>query len=159
MNRTTLLAMIVTCLWLSAGCGQPSQKPVASKSSKSKSKNKTKTPAQVEKERKESIRKLNETRASLRSLINTIRLYMVENNTTDYPKSLKVLMAKKDAEGNPQLPKFDRYPADAWGNKIQYAPPPPNAPLGTTPKIWSFGPNQKDENGAGDDITYQRPVQ
>ena len=97
--------------------------------------------------------KISATRVNVKSLENTIKLYMTERNTTEWPKNLNVLMANQDEDGNPQVPKFESFPKDAWGNRINYEPPQDGAPLGTNPKIWSNGPNGNNEQGGGDDIS------
>ena len=95
------------------------------------------------------------TQTSIKSLEDTIKLYMTERNTTEWPKDLNILMANQDADGNPQAPKFESIPKDAWGKPLNYQPPQDGAPLGTKPKIWSNGPNGNNEQGGGDDISNE----
>ena len=45
-------------------------------------------------------------------------------------------------------------PVDAWGNKLGYQLSDPGSEEAKTLpyKLWSFGPNKQDDNGADDDI-------
>ena len=53
--------------------------------------------------------------------------------------------------GGPYLTKD---PVDPWGNKLKYTPTEAGSPdaLAVPFKIYSFGPNGQDDNGADDDI-------
>jgi general secretion pathway protein G len=51
-------------------------------------------------------------------------------------------------------PYLNTDPVDGWGNKLGYQPSEPGSEEAKTLpyKVWSFGPNKQDDNGAGDDI-------
>lgn len=98
---------------------------------------------------------IKKTKADIYSVEQAIKLHMTTNNTTEWPKDLNQLMQTTDTDGNVQVPLWDKFPKDAWGNKLNYQPPQDGAPLGTKAKIWSNGPNGNNEQGAGDDISNE----
>lgn len=98
---------------------------------------------------------IKQTKTSIYSVESTLRRYMVEKNKTVWPKSLESLMATTDEDGEQQVPVWEEFPKDAWGNKLNYEPPQDGAPLGTKAKIWSNGPNGNNEQGGGDDISNE----
>lgn len=59
--------------------------------------------------------------------------------------------ASEQKWGGPYL-KSD--PVDPWGNEISYQPAEPGSEEAMTVpyRLWSFGPNKQDDNGAEDDI-------
>ena len=52
-------------------------------------------------------------------------------------------------------------PIDGWGNKLGYQPSEPGSDEAKTLpyKLWSFGPNKQDDNGADDDIRNRAWIQ
>lgn len=95
------------------------------------------------------------TKSSIKNLENTIKLYMQNKETTTFPQDLQVLLATQDEEGTPQKPILERYPTDAWGNRLNYEPPQQGDMTAIKPKIWSNGPNGTNEQGSGDDISNE----
>jgi general secretion pathway protein G len=81
-----------------------------------------------------------------------------------YPKEdeggLDALRKKPDFGGDEKMaekwegPYLPSEPTDPWGSKISYTVTDPTSPEAQTLpfKVWSFGPNKQDDNGADDDI-------
>lgn len=57
-----------------------------------------------------------------------------------------------DRDGKPISPYLKSAPNDAWSNPLNYQYPPKVA-TATVPSIWSSGPDRKNDDGEGDDIT------
>jgi len=58
-------------------------------------------------------------------------------------------------------PYLETDPVDGWGNKLGYQPSEPSSEEAKTLpyKLWSFGPNKQDDNGADDDIKNKAWIQ
>ena len=98
------------------------------------------------------------TKASIHGLEQALDLYAVRNNAK-LPKSdeggIELLLSAVDERGEPAAPLLDEYPKDAWGKPLQYNYPSQNQPEGLQgykADIYSFGPNEEDDNGSDDDI-------
>ena len=79
---------------------------------------------------------------------------------TDEEGGLEALLKCPDFGGDAKMvekwegPYLASEPLDPWGSKLGYTVTDPTSPdAQTIPfKIWSFGPNKQDDNGASDDI-------
>jgi len=92
--------------------------------------------------------KVGRCKAEIAALGGALRSYAIKNGG-EYPDSLQQLV-EKDSNGRSFLEQ-ETLPLDAWGKPYHYDP---NAPDGG-PSVWSSGPNQIDEQGQGDDLTYE----
>lgn len=94
------------------------------------------------------------TRASIHNLEQAFKLYAAENNG-EYPQGgqeqIQLLLEPASSDDQAAEPYIDSQPLDAWGQVFQYEYPN-NKSKSTKPAIWSFGPDQKDDNGSGDDV-------
>ncbi len=75
-------------------------------------------------------------------------IYKVENGT--YPDTLNTLLKPTQDYPRGFLPDWTSLPKDPWGHPYRYQRTP------TGYKLWSVGPNGKDEGGKGDDILRAR---
>jgi general secretion pathway protein G len=95
------------------------------------------------------------TKGSIKGLEDALNLYAVRHNAK-LPESseggIELLLATEDERGQPVTPILDEIPRDAWGNPFQYTYPAQNQTLPNKADIYSFGPNEQDDNGSGDDI-------
>jgi len=95
------------------------------------------------------------TQSSINGLEQALKMYAVDHNA-DFPQggqdSLTMLMQPVDANGKAMEPYLEKLPTDAWGQPFYYEYPNSKAQT-TKPAIWSSGPDQKNDNGGGDDIT------
>jgi general secretion pathway protein G len=81
------------------------------------------------------------TESAIRTLEGELRNYAL-NHVGQYPEGGSEALVRS----------IVNIPGDAWSRALHYRfPPERNADSGT-PDVWSAGPNQKDEGGAGDDI-------
>jgi general secretion pathway protein G len=79
---------------------------------------------------------------------------------TEEEGGLEALRKRPDFGGDEKMvekwegPYLASEPLDPWGSKIGYTATDPTSPdAQAVPfKIWSFGPNKQDDNGASDDI-------
>jgi general secretion pathway protein G len=93
------------------------------------------------------------TKASIHALQRTIDLYAVDHDGT-YPETLENLLNPLDRDEQPMLqPYLNVISKDAWGTVIHYlAEADQNSGNRIVVKIWSNGPDLKDDDGSGDDI-------
>ena len=95
---------------------------------------------------------INAARASISRLEGVIELYAVEHNAR-YPETLDDLLQPVDLQGQPMKPYLNEYPKDPWGQRLNYElTTDSNAAGAQRPRIWSNGPDGKNDNGSGDDI-------
>jgi len=87
------------------------------------------------------------TKQSIKTLEQTLEIYAVENSA-NFPESVDDLL-KAPEEGGTAL--LDKFPTDAWGEKLFYDATPKVA-TSDRPAVWSSGPNKQNENGSGDDV-------
>ena len=94
------------------------------------------------------------TESSIHGLEQALKLHAVDNKGV-YPTGgsevIETLMSKTDEDGNAVDPLIETLPLDAWGNPLMYEYPNSQADT-TKPAIWSYGPDQSDDQGEGDDI-------
>lgn len=94
------------------------------------------------------------TESSIHGLEQALKLYAVGNKGV-YPSGdsevIETLMSTTDEDGNAIDPLLESQPLDAWGKPLMYEYPNTKAET-TKPAIWSFGPDQTDDQGEGDDI-------
>ncbi|MBL4883578.1 MAG: type II secretion system protein GspG [Planctomycetaceae bacterium] len=94
------------------------------------------------------------TESSIHGLEQALKLHAVENKGV-YPTGgveiIDVLMSKTDEDGTAVDPLLESKPLDAWGQPLMYEYPNSKAET-TKPAIWSYGPDQTDDQGEGDDI-------
>ena len=93
---------------------------------------------------------VNATRASVKGLEQTIKFYSVEHEGK-FPQSIDDLLQPVDTKGQTMKPYLDEYPKDAWGNRMNYELSTQGT-AGTTPRVWSNGLNEQNDDGGGDDI-------
>lgn len=82
---------------------------------------------------------------------------------TEEEAGLEALRKRPDFGGDEKIvekwagPYLKAEAVDPWGSKISYTPTPADSPdvLMIPYKLWSFGPNKQDDNGADDDIRNQ----
>lgn len=95
------------------------------------------------------------TQASIKGLEQALKMYAVDHNA-EFPSggqdSLNLLMNPVGTDGKPLEPYLEKIPTDAWGQPFYYEYPNTKAQT-TKPAIWSSGPDQKNDNGGGDDIS------
>lgn len=95
------------------------------------------------------------TRASISNLEQAFKLYAADNNG-EYPQGgqeqIQLLLEPTGSDGQPAEPYLESQPLDAWGQVFQYEYPNNKSKSTTKPAIWSSGPDQKDDNGSGDDV-------
>jgi general secretion pathway protein G len=92
------------------------------------------------------------TKASIHGLQKTLDLYAVDHDAT-YPETLEELLAPTDRDGNQMQPYLDKMPKDSWGEVFHYqAEADQSRGNMIVVKIWSNGPDRKDDDGSGDDI-------
>lgn len=104
------------------------------------------------------------TKGSIRGLEDALKMYAVQHNAKLPASSeggIELLLNPVDRNNQPMQPYLEEFPKDAWGNPLQYTYPSTNQPetLRTNKAdIYSFGPDEQDDNGSGDDInnwTYE----
>lgn len=110
------------------------------------------------------VAQIEATKGSIKGLENALNLYAVQHNAK-LPRSddggIELLLNPVDMNNQPMTPYLDEYPKDAWGNPLQYNFPSSNQPetlRSNKADIYSFGPDEEDNNGSGDDInnwTYE----
>lgn len=93
---------------------------------------------------------VNTTKSSIVGLEESIKLYVTEH-AASYPQSLDELFRPVDLDGQPMKPYLTEAPKDAWNQPLNYELDDADA-NGPTARIWSNGPNRRNENGGGDDI-------
>jgi general secretion pathway protein G len=89
---------------------------------------------------------------TIKKLEAKVEFYAVEHEST-YPETLDDLLEPVDTDGNVMKPYEKTFPKDPWKQPMNY-----KLELSTDgsdsmePRIWSNGPNKKDDDGNGDDI-------
>ena len=92
------------------------------------------------------------TKTSIHALGRTMDLYAVAHDGT-YPETIEDLLAPLDRDDQEMQPYLDVIPKDAWGTVIHYEKEvDQNHGNKIVAKIWSNGPDLKDDAGSGDDI-------
>ncbi|MBT5019750.1 type II secretion system protein GspG [bacterium] len=87
-------------------------------------------------------------KTAITNLEQAAKLYAVDNSG-EPPTSIDELLNKRE-DGTAAL--LDKLPTDAWNNELHYEYSRSKDSDFDGPKIWSNGPNTKDEKGSGDDI-------
>ncbi|MCH2202562.1 MAG: type II secretion system major pseudopilin GspG [Fuerstiella sp.] len=97
--------------------------------------------------------RINLTKAQIKSVENALKQKAIDNQGT-FPDSNDAIKAlsqpSEDDSGREHAPYLEEYPRDSWGNDFHYEYDA-NRDL-TKPRIWSSGPDGKDDGGSGDDI-------
>ena len=90
--------------------------------------------------------------ASIHGLENALQFYAVDNNG-DFPAMIEMLLhgpVSKDGKAGQAY--LDKVPLDPWGQPFNYEYPNTKSKV-DKPAIWSSGPDRKNDNGSGDDVT------
>lgn len=112
------------------------------------------TPNLFNRQRKAMIRT---TKISITGLEGALKLYAAEHEG-EYPdgspqEAFDLLMNPGISEaGQAITPYVEELPTDAWGQTLYYEYPTNRHRYADKPAIWSAGPDQKNDNGDGDDI-------
>ncbi|MDA1052673.1 MAG: type II secretion system protein GspG [Planctomycetota bacterium] len=112
------------------------------------------TPSLFNRQRKAMIRT---TQISIAGLEGALRLYAAEHEG-EYPvgspaEVFALLMNPGNGDdGRVITPYVEKLPVDAWGQTLYYEFPTSRHRRAVKPAIWSAGPDQKNDNGAHDDI-------
>ncbi|MCA9102785.1 MAG: type II secretion system protein GspG [Pirellulales bacterium] len=92
------------------------------------------------------------TKTKISQVEQSIELYAVEHDAT-HPESLEELVNPVDLNGNAMKPYEREFPKDAWRQNLNYeSSVDDNAGGANVARIWSNGPNRRDDGGGGDDI-------
>jgi general secretion pathway protein G len=92
------------------------------------------------------------TQTHITQLEAAIGLYAVEHDAAQ-PESLDDLIHPVDVNGEAMKPYVREVPKDAWRQPLNYeSTVDDNAAGALVARIWSNGPNKRDDNGSGDDI-------
>jgi len=97
------------------------------------------------------------TRIEIDGFESVLRLYAAEHDG-EYPDGsreevVRLLMNPGNgSDGRPMSPYLTQAPTDAWNQLLFCEYPNTRAADTGTPAIWSSGPNERNENGSGDDI-------
>ncbi len=99
---------------------------------------------------------INATKASINGLETALQSYAISHNG-EMPQGgqsemLSALLETKDRDGKPTDPILAEQPKDAWGQVLNYRYPATHQTVRTRPDIWSNGPDQKNDDGSGDDV-------
>jgi len=96
------------------------------------------------------------TRNSISALEQAAKLYAIDHDG-EYPQggqdAIALLLEPVDEDGKPVDPYLEKTPADAWETPLFYEYPNSKGGRSTKPAIWSAGPNKRNEDGGGDDIS------
>jgi general secretion pathway protein G len=112
------------------------------------------TPSLFNRQRKAMIRV---TRISIAGLEAALRLYAADHDG-EYPTGaasevFDLLMHPGQGEDGREItPYVEEWPTDGWGQTLYYEFPTTLHARADKPAIWSAGPNEKNEQGAHDDI-------
>ena len=112
------------------------------------------TPSLFNRQRKAMIRT---TKISIEGLEGALKLYAAEHQG-EYPDGapaevFELLMDPGVGEdGLAIAPYVEELPTDAWGRTLYYEYPTTRHRRASKPAIWSSGPNERNDNGADDDI-------
>ena len=93
------------------------------------------------------------TQATIMSIENAVKQKASHNNGTypDGDNAIKELTeVSTDARDRERPPYLEKYPRDQWNNDFHYEYDPKRDL--TKPRIWSSGPDGRDDGGSGDDI-------
>ncbi len=100
------------------------------------------------------------TRLEIRAYEKSLTKYALDNDGV-YPSGsaeevAEVLMTPgQDASGKPKARALDELPTDSWGTLLNYEFPNTKDPNSDKPRIWSSGPDKKNDDGAGDDVSLE----
>ena len=90
--------------------------------------------------------------ASIHGLESALQFYAVDNNG-DFPAMVEMLLHPPvSRDGKPGQAYLEKIPLDPWGQPFNYEYPNMKAKV-DKPAIWSNGPDRKNDNGGGDDVT------
>lgn len=93
------------------------------------------------------------TRADIRNIETAIKTKRIKTGGMyeegSGPEVIEQLIEPYEHNGQQQQPVMEDLKKDPWGKKFQYS----YSQGDVKPMIWSFGPNGKDDNGEGDDIS------
>lgn len=96
------------------------------------------------------------TEGSIHGFEESLKLYAVSHDGLfpegDQNTVVNQLMQPEELNGTTIEPVLDKVPKDAWGEVLYYEYPSSKT-TNSKPAIWSSGPNRKDDQGSGDDIT------
>lgn len=112
------------------------------------------TPSLFNRQRKAMIRV---TRISIAGLEGALRLYAADHDG-EYPTGTAdevfdlLMYPGKGEDGREITPYIDERPTDGWGQTLYYEFPTTRHARADKPAIWSAGPNEKNDQGAQDDI-------
>ena len=91
-------------------------------------------------------------KTSIKQLEAKIEHYAIEHDAT-YPESLDDLVKPLDRDGNPMQAYEKGFPKDPWKQPLNYELTEADDGVGSmVARIWSNGPNKKNDDGDGDDI-------
>lgn len=92
------------------------------------------------------------TQTHITQLESAIGLYAVEHDAS-HPESLDDLVNPVDVSGEAMKPYVREIPKDAWRQPLNYESSADDSAAGAlVARIWSNGPNKRDDGGGGDDI-------
>jgi general secretion pathway protein G len=95
------------------------------------------------------------TRLTIAGFEGALKLYAAEHEG-EYPEGNRdqaYRLLLNPGNGNLSVsPYLEKPPVDAWDQRLFYEYPNSKVPNANTPAVWSAGPNQRNENGGGDDI-------
>lgn len=91
-------------------------------------------------------------KTSIKQLEAKVEHYAIEHDAT-YPETLDDLVQPLDRDGRPMRPYEKEYPRDPWKQPFNYELAQADDDAGGfVPRIWSNGPNKRNDDGGGDDI-------
>lgn len=95
------------------------------------------------------------TRLTIAGFEGALKLYATEHEG-EYPEGnrdevFRLLLNPSDGDLSVS-PYLEKLPVDAWDQRLFYEYPNAKDPKAHRPAVWSSGPNQRNENGGGDDI-------
>ncbi|MEZ6059055.1 MAG: type II secretion system protein GspG [Planctomycetaceae bacterium] len=98
--------------------------------------------------------KIQTTKITIRNVESALKQKAVHNDS-EFPQGGQEVIEElatvsQDSRGRERAPYLDEVPIDAWGERLFYSYDP-GADL-IKPKIWSSGPDRKDDNGSNDDV-------
>ena len=92
------------------------------------------------------------TQSSIKGLKQALDLYALAHDAK-YPETIDDLLEPLDRDENPMQPYLEKYPKDAWGQRMNYMVEIDENMAGAqVARIWSNGPDGQDDDGSGDDI-------
>jgi general secretion pathway protein G len=91
-------------------------------------------------------------KTSVKQLEAKVEHYAIEHDAT-YPETLDDLLKPLDTDGNAMKAYEPAFPKDPWKQPMNYELEASDDGIGSMePRIWSNGPNKKNDDGNGDDI-------